>query len=134
MPFREDCFDTTLACEILEHFQRWEGSAILKELERVSRDAIILSTPFGFLKQGTVQGNPYQKHLSAWFPKDFEHIGYSHRVIIDLYIPRRVELLLKKIIQAFPSLPFFKEIVVWKIRRRDPSLTLLPSLVSHVSA
>ena len=34
-------------------------------------------TPNGFIEQGAEFGNEYQRHLSGWFPHDFEGYGYT---------------------------------------------------------
>ena len=46
-------------------------------MEAISERFIILETPCGFVPQGPEFGNPYQRHLSGWFPHDFEARGYT---------------------------------------------------------
>lgn len=113
MPFRNRLFDFALACEVIEHLKQEDGIEVLKEIDRVSRDRIILSTPLGFLKQESSHNNPYEKHVSAWHPRDLKKMQYNYKIIDDLHLPRRLELFLEKIRNMFPFLNL-KEIIAWK--------------------
>jgi len=61
---------------VIEHFPRRIGLEILEKIERLSDRFIFVETPNGFVPQGPEYGNPYQRHLSGWFPHDFEAFGY----------------------------------------------------------
>ena len=67
LPFRDNCFDTVLLLQVIEHLPRAEGEALLARLERIA-SIIVVGTPVGFLRQ------PH--HLSGWDPKDFTDRGY----------------------------------------------------------
>lgn len=61
---------------VIEHFPRRTGLEILDKIERLSDRFLFIETPNGFVSQGPEYGNPYQRHLSGWFPHDFEGFGY----------------------------------------------------------
>jgi len=70
IPLKEKSVDISLACEILEHLPKSDGYELLRELERVTREMVVASAPLN-LPQGEIHGNPFQKHISEWLPKDF---------------------------------------------------------------
>lgn len=61
---------------VIEHLPRPTGLEILEKVERLSDRFLLVETPNGFVPQGPEYGNPYQRHLSGWFPHDFEAFGY----------------------------------------------------------
>lgn len=62
---------------VIEHFPRKVGLEILEKVEQLSDRYIFIETPNGFVPQGPEFGNPYQRHLSGWFPQDFQAYGYT---------------------------------------------------------
>jgi len=80
LPFKRECFEVVLASEILEHLEKWEGALLLKEIERLSTKALILTTPRYVRKRGgllTPEGfNPYERHVSGWSIKELRCRGY----------------------------------------------------------
>jgi hypothetical protein len=64
---------------VIEHLPKRVGFELLDQLEELSSRFILIETPNGFVPQGPEYGNPYQRHLSGWFPHDFEGRGYSVR-------------------------------------------------------
>ena len=71
------CFDVVLLSHVIEHFTRDEGIGILRKAEELTKRIIYVETPYGFLEQEDCDGNPFQRHLSGWFPHDFESRGYK---------------------------------------------------------
>ena len=65
-------FDVVVLSHVIEHFDRDTGSRVLQRLEQLSEHLIYVETPNGFLEQTDYDGNPYQRHLSGWFPHDLE--------------------------------------------------------------
>ncbi|MFC1735267.1 class I SAM-dependent methyltransferase [Candidatus Hydrogenedentota bacterium] len=45
IPFREGAFDVSVCCEVLEHLPWEDFHSSLRELRRVTRDALVLSVP-----------------------------------------------------------------------------------------
>ncbi|MFA5364146.1 MAG: class I SAM-dependent methyltransferase [Candidatus Bathyarchaeia archaeon] len=81
LPFREDIVDVVLAIEMLEHIAKTEGTKVLNELEQVSKETVIVSTPhLSPYREGTMSPegfNPYDAHISKWSVKDFKAKDYS---------------------------------------------------------
>lgn len=62
---------------VIEHLPKSEGWKLIDKIEQISERYILIDTPNGFVPQGPEYGNPYQRHLSGWFPHEFEGYGYS---------------------------------------------------------
>lgn len=76
LPFKESQFDLVLACEVLEHLYKSESYAILKEVERVAKRKVIVTTPNLRIQQGEKGGNPFERHKSRWTSAELKKIGY----------------------------------------------------------
>lgn len=70
-------FDVVVMSHVLEHFSRDAGVDVLRRLEGLARTLLYVEVPYGFIEQFAVEGNPHQRHLSGWFPEDFEGRGYT---------------------------------------------------------
>jgi len=70
-------FDLVSAYGVIEHLPKSEGWKLLEKCEQLSSKYVIMETPNGFVEQGPEFGNPYQRHLSGWFPEDFQGVGYQ---------------------------------------------------------
>jgi len=81
LPFRDKAFQIVLACAVIEHLPKNKGIAFLSEIERVAKDIIVVVTPCGFMSQGAIRGNPYERHRSGWMPKDFISRGYRVKTV-----------------------------------------------------
>jgi ubiquinone/menaquinone biosynthesis C-methylase UbiE len=49
LPFKSNSFDCAVATEILEHLTKHDGLRMIKEIERVVKKKILMTTPNGFL-------------------------------------------------------------------------------------
>ena len=76
LPFRDQAFDVTVAVELLEHLDKKDGIFMVSEMERVSRRAVIFSTPKLWFEQPDIDGNPYQRHRSHYSRTDFPEYAY----------------------------------------------------------
>ncbi len=80
LPFRENVFDVVLAIEMLEHIEKSDGTKVLNEIERTSKNTVIVSTPhISPYREGTIgpEGfNKYDAHISKWRVKDFRSRNY----------------------------------------------------------
>lgn len=77
LPFKSKTFDCLIATEVLEHLNKEASLEMLKEIERVARNKIILTTPNGFL--ATYAGpkdNPEEKHLSGYIYNELRDLGF----------------------------------------------------------
>jgi SAM-dependent methyltransferase len=70
-------YDVVVLSHVIEHFSRDEGLEIIRRVENLANRLVYIETPHGFLEQTDYDGNPFQRHLSGWFPHDFEGRGYS---------------------------------------------------------
>jgi len=78
LPFRPMSFEIVLCIEVLEHMERREGERLLRAMETVARDQVILSTPIG--KQNpSYDANPYQEHKYVWKPVQLREFNYMLR-------------------------------------------------------
>ncbi|MCX6926852.1 MAG: class I SAM-dependent methyltransferase [Verrucomicrobia bacterium] len=70
-------FDLVTLFDVIEHFPRRQGLELLERCERLTSKFVVVHTPNGFLPQGPEYGNEFQRHLSGWFPCDFEGMAYT---------------------------------------------------------
>lgn len=78
-------YDYIFAMEVLEHLKHDEALDVLKSLESMCNKMLIISMPIGQLKQGIgIDDNIHYIHKSAFYPKDFEALGYETKTILIL--------------------------------------------------
>jgi len=70
-------FDVVVLSHVIEHFTRDEGEKVLRRAESLAQRLVYVETPNGFLEQLATAQNPFEQHLSGWFPHDFEARGYT---------------------------------------------------------
>ncbi len=92
LPFQSKTFHYVLCCEVLEHLpSKSLGVNLLKEAERVAKNKVILSVPFGIYPQDEILGNPYEKHKSIWWPEDLKKNGYNITVTECIVLSRTLK-------------------------------------------
>lgn len=64
-----------------EHVTKEEGKIVLSQLERLTKRLMVLGCPWGQNRAGPAYGNPYEEHLSHWYVKDMEKLGYETRTL-----------------------------------------------------
>lgn len=64
-------YDVVLLVDVLEHFTKEAGQALIPRLRRHAKKALVISTPLRFLPQGEFLGNDLEHHKSAWSPEEF---------------------------------------------------------------
>jgi len=64
-----------------EHIKKEELKPTLEKLERIATKLVVLGCPYGIYRQDALHGNPYERHISAYEPKDFEELGYNTDII-----------------------------------------------------
>lgn len=80
LPGISDRYDLILLIDVLEHFTFEDGSKLLDECTRISRN-ILISVPKVMSMQETVYGNPYETHRYPWSRKDlrtFINVFFIH--------------------------------------------------------
>jgi len=78
LPFKDKSFNCAISIEVIEHLKKDDGLKMIKEMERVAKDKIILTTPNGFLP--TYAGpndNPEESHISGWTCEELEKLGFQ---------------------------------------------------------
>lgn len=86
-------YDLAIFIEVIEHLEKEDAYAVLRELLRVARK-VLVTTPWGFRVQ-EIEGMPYETHRSGWYPWDFRRVGRVERVQVypahftrHLHLPR----------------------------------------------
>lgn len=79
MPARS--VDCVFALDVIEHMEKDDGMAFLREAQRVARRQVVIFTPLGFYPQSYddltkpdrwgMDGGYWQTHRSGWLPDDF---------------------------------------------------------------
>lgn len=77
LPFRNGSFDITLACEVIEHLPKHHGKAFFEEIERISSEKVILTTPNGPWEIGSSTKIKSEAHRSAYEVRDFKRRAYK---------------------------------------------------------
>lgn len=78
LPFRRNIAGIVLLLDVIEHLKKSEALKLLNFVEAIVKKytVILLSTPYGFIPQDSVDDNPYQRHLSGWLPKELMSKGF----------------------------------------------------------
>jgi SAM-dependent methyltransferase len=69
-------YELAIAIDVLEHFDEESGLRLLKEMQRVSSRAALISTPKEFMPQD-VPANPYENHRSLWTYETLKNSGFE---------------------------------------------------------
>lgn len=117
-------YDLILLCDVIEHFDKSEGRAILDLCRRKAR-YVIVTSPNGEYEQGAAFGNEHETHRSAWRPEDFQRMPAFSRIIGNTFISviaadRRALRALK--LRSLPSLhdsAWAKASVLYSRARRE---------------
>lgn len=81
MPIPDKHYDVSIAQHVIEHVSKEDGLCFLSEMERVTKDRVIICTPFGYTESGPLDGNVHNNHLSGWVPIEFDKLGYEWKVV-----------------------------------------------------
>ena len=106
MPLKNKSVDVSLACEILEHLTRDEGIKLLEDLERITNNLIIVSTPQNY-PQDIVYGNIYERHLTEWACQEFEKYGFDTTIISTLPKTLKIFDITRRFLLRLPKAPRF---------------------------
>ena len=81
MNYPEKFVDAVVMCDVLEHLERKDVyyNELFRKMEQCARKKVILFVPNGFMENDEVDGDPYQRHVSAWCPNDYRREGYKIR-------------------------------------------------------
>jgi len=70
-------FDCVVASDLIEHLTKEDGLLLLKHMEGVAKNKVVVYTPNGFLKQSTYDNNDLQVHQSGWEIEEMQRLGYQ---------------------------------------------------------
>ncbi len=91
--FLPKSFDLVIALDIIEHLEKEESLAMIRECEKIARKAVILETPKGYVPQNLdIQGHgghEFQTHRCGWEKEELESLGY--KVIVRDYVMSNVQ-------------------------------------------
>jgi hypothetical protein len=77
-PFKSNSFDSVVALDVIEHLSKPEGLKLIKQMEDISREKVVILTPNGCSpKEHLEDSNILQHHLSAWVSADFLSLGFG---------------------------------------------------------
>ena len=69
-------FDLSVLVDVVEHFDRESGTDILNQAKRAS-NAVLVSVPIIDYRQGPVNGNQYESHLTQWKSDELAALGFK---------------------------------------------------------
>lgn len=82
MPFKENEFDISIAQHVIEHCKTFEeGYEMLDEMERVTKDRVIICTPNGYTESNALDGNEDNHHCTGWTVEHFKKKGYKTKIV-----------------------------------------------------
>jgi SAM-dependent methyltransferase len=77
LPFKKKSVDIIVCLQVIEHLPKQKGLELLRYMEEIGREQIIISTPVGMNPQDEYDGNPLQEHNSFWLPNEFKELDYQ---------------------------------------------------------
>lgn len=75
IPLKDKSIDFLLCSEVVEHLKKKNGEKFLKEVDRVCRGRVVLTTPNVYFH--TISGKHEDDHHSLWTVQDFRERGYK---------------------------------------------------------
>jgi SAM-dependent methyltransferase len=79
--FEAKSFDAVVGFEVIEHLPQKDGLALLKKMEGWARKKVIITTPNGFVQQGSYDENELQEHKSGWTIEELQELGFRVHVM-----------------------------------------------------
>lgn len=75
---KNDVFDVILLLDVLEHFDKQEGTWVLEELKKhlVPGGSLIVVTPSIHIEQGAIWGNVLETHKCVWTSEEMDNLGF----------------------------------------------------------
>lgn len=70
-------FEVVHASQTIEHLNKKDAIELIKKMEKIASDKVIIGTPNGHFEQGVYDKNRLQRHLSSWTVDDFNKLGYK---------------------------------------------------------
>ena len=70
--YKKKSFDACVAIDVIEHFNKKDALKLIKDMEAIAKNKVVLLTPNGFYEQHDYDGNPHQVHKSGWTKKTWK--------------------------------------------------------------
>lgn len=91
IPCENNSYDVVLMLDVIEHMSKDKGFRILKEVQRITKNLIIVLTPLWWDANTEPMEDPnspyykntFDQHLSLWEPEDF--IGFERVTSIEIF-------------------------------------------------
>jgi len=87
--FVDRSFDLVIATDLIEHLNKEEGLKFIENLEIITKSAIVIFTPNGFLDTEKYQSadvhSDLDVHKSGWTEEDFKKLGFQTELVKDLH-------------------------------------------------
>lgn len=77
--FPEKQYDAVVIFDVMEHLDRKKvrDFDLFAKMEKAAKKKVIIFTPNGFVENDEVDDDPFQRHISAWEPEDYQRRGYT---------------------------------------------------------
>jgi SAM-dependent methyltransferase len=94
-------YDLILCCDVIEHFEKSAGLEFIENL-LLHGKMLIITSPRGFVQQGAIYDNEFERHRSGWghadfrpFPHLYKEIGFTFMAVLgaDSSRLRRIDVM-----------------------------------------
>lgn len=75
--FENNSFDCVITLDLIEHLKKQDGYELIKLMEKIAKNKIIIFTTNGFIAQGELEENPWEVHKSGWYVEEMREMGYD---------------------------------------------------------
>lgn len=72
-------YDVIFLGDVIEHLEKEAGKLLIDELLKRANKMVLVITPNGPYAQDEIEGNPFERHRSAWSCRDF--LSYPYKLI-----------------------------------------------------
>jgi|LakMenEpi03Aug12_release.lakeMendotaPanAssembly.Ray.scaffolds.fasta_scaffold09837_14 hypothetical protein len=89
LDIEENSYDAVILIDVIEHMPKDMGLQIIQLSKKWARKKVIISSPNGFIKQESLDGNELQQHLSGWPLTEMTKLDFRVRGMAGLKFLRR---------------------------------------------
>ena len=57
--------------------EKEDGQKLIKALEEIACQQVIITTPVGVCQVQALYGSPYDEHRASWYPSELKQLGYT---------------------------------------------------------
>jgi hypothetical protein len=70
-------YDVVFFWHGIEHLEKKSLKGLITRLKSYTNKLIVFGCPYGIYKQDALYGNPYEVHVTAWYPEDLKILGLN---------------------------------------------------------